>query len=89
MHAMLGILLRQHLRQRAHHSARVVERLAGHALTSTQGRGIVGDEEGALAALAHGGQHFLGDQERAAARNVLRRLEHLDGDVLQQLLVRR
>jgi hypothetical protein len=50
---------------------------------------FVRDEEGAGATLAHGRQHFLGDQEGSTARDVLRRLEDLDRDVFQQLLVRR
>ena len=86
---MLGILLGQHLRQRAHHDPRVVERLPGQALAAAQGARVVGDQERARAALAHRRQHLLGDQERPAAGDVLRGVEHLDRDVLQQLLLGR
>ena len=48
---MLGIFLRQHLRQRAHHHARIVQRLSGHALAAAQGRRVIRNEERAGAAL--------------------------------------
>ena len=39
--------------------------------------------------LAHRRQHLLGDEERAAAGDVLRGVEHLHRDVLEQFLLRR
>ena len=39
--------------------------------------------------LPHGRQHFLRDQKRPPAGDMLRRIEHLHRDVFQQFLVRR
>ena len=89
VHAVLGILLGQHLRQGAHHDPRIVQRLPGHALLPAQRTRIVREEERALAFLAHRRQHFLGDEKRSAAGDVLRRVEHLHRDVFEQFLVRR
>src|SRR5206468_6093599 len=71
VHAVLGVFLREHLRQGAHHDTRIVERLSGQALAATQRELVVRNEERAGATLPHGGQYFLGDQERAAAGDVL------------------
>ena len=75
VHAMLGIFLRQHLRQRAHHHSRIVQRLSGQSLSSAQGRRVIRNEERAFASLSHSGQHLLGDQERSTTGDVLRGFE--------------
>ena len=68
VHAVLGILLGQHLRQGAHHDPGVVQRLPGHALLAAQRTGVVGEEKRPLAFLPHRRQHFLGDEKRARGR---------------------
>ena len=87
VHSKLGIFLRQHLCQRAHHHSRIVQRLSGVPLESAQGRRVIGDEERAMAALSHGRQHLLGDQERSTAGDVLRGVEHLHRDVFKQFFL--
>src|SRR5262245_41504738 len=48
--AVLGILLGEHLGQRPHHDPRIVERLAGHALSAAEGGRVVRNEERAAPA---------------------------------------
>ena len=86
---MLGVLLGQHLRQRAHHHPRIVQRLARHPLLAAQRARIVGEKERALSLFAHRRQHFLGNEEGPPAGDVLCDVEHLDRDVFEQLHIRR
>ena len=89
VHTMLGVLLREHLRERAHHDPRIVQRLSSHPLAPSQRSGVVGDQERALTPRAHCRQHLFRDQEGSATRDMLSRFEHLDRDVFKQLLLGR
>jgi hypothetical protein len=89
VHAVLGILLGQHLRQVAHHDPEIVHRLPGHSLLAAQRAGIVGEEERALRFLAQGRLHFLGDEKRPSAGDLQRCVRGLHRHVLEQLFVGR